>query len=170
MNPPLRMDALRALWYGRSMLRPFRIFLILLGGTALGLAWNHWSERGFELHANALVRPGDPEEIKPDEAKKRLDKGGTVFLDARPSVFYEMGHIPGALILPEDQFDAAFTKLEPRLRDAMDIVVYCSGYGCEASHIVARKLQERGVPAVVLSEGWPAWTEAGYPTRQGAEP
>jgi len=35
---------------------------------------------------------------------------------------------------------------------------------------VARKLKERGIPAVVLSEGWPAWTEAGYPTKEGAKP
>ena len=61
------------------------------------------------------------------------------------------------------EFDRAFTALEPRLRASFDVVVYCSGFGCEASHLVARRLKERGIPAVVLSEGWPAWQEAGYP-------
>ena len=42
-----------------------------------------------------------------------------------------------------------------------------AGYGCEASHLVARKLKERGIPAVVLNEGWPAWTDAGYPIKEG---
>jgi rhodanese-related sulfurtransferase len=155
------------------MIRALRIVAIVLAGAVLGLAWNQWSGRGIGLNANALVKPGDPEEIKPDEAKQRLDKGGSLFLDARPFPFYEMAHIPGAYCLPsepEDKFDAAYAKLEPRLRDAMDIVVYCSGYGCEASHIVARKLKERGMPAVVLAEGWPAWEDAHYPTKEGVEP
>ena len=81
-----------------------------------------------------------------------------------------MSHIPGALALPEDDFDRAFTALEPRLRASFDVVVYCSGFGCEASHLVARRLKERGIPAVVLSEGWPAWQEAGYPIKEGPQP
>jgi rhodanese-related sulfurtransferase len=159
------------LWYGPQMqLRVLRVVLIVLAGVAFGLAWNQWSGRGFPLHANALVKPGDPEDIKANEAKRRLDKGGSLFLDARPYPFYEMGHIPGSLSLPEDKFDEAFAKLEPRLRDALDVVVYCSGYGCEASHMVARQLKEHGVPAVVLSDGWPAWTDAKYPVKEGAQP
>jgi rhodanese-related sulfurtransferase len=81
-----------------------------------------------------------------------------------------MGHIPGALPLPEDDFERGFAKLEDTLRRRFDIVVYCSGYGCEASHIVARKLRERGVEAAVLHEGWPAWTDAGYAVKQGDQP
>ena len=41
------------------------------------------------------------------------------------------------------------------------------GFGCEASHIVARKLKERGIPAAILHEGWPAWQDAHYPVREG---
>jgi rhodanese-related sulfurtransferase len=145
-----------------------RLVLILLAAAGLGLAWNGLSGRGLALTRNAYVREGD-EEIEAKEARARLDNGA-LFLDARPVAFYEMSHIPGALPLPEDDFDRAFAKIEPRLRSTFDIVVYCSGFGCEASHLVARKLKERGIPAVVLSEGWPAWTEAGYPTKEGAQP
>jgi rhodanese-related sulfurtransferase len=145
-----------------------RALLIVAAGAALGFGWNQWSGRGFDLHANALVLPGD-QEIKPAEAKKHLDKGA-LFLDARPRGNYEVGHIPGALSLPLDKFDEVFPKLEPRLRDAMDIVVYCAGFGCDASHQEARRLKEKGVPAVILTEGWPAWTDAGYPVQEGAEP
>ena len=152
----------------RMPIRLHRIALILLAATGFGLAWNSFSGRGVALGRNAYVREGD-EEIKAAEAKALLDKG-TLFLDARPVAFYEMSHIPGALPLPEDDFDKAFARIEPRLRSSLDIVVYCSGFGCEASHLVARKLKERGIPAVVLSEGWPAWTEAGYPTKEGAQP
>ena len=151
------------------MLTPMRrIALILLAATGFGLAWNTFSGRGVALGRNAYVREGD-EEVSAKEARAQLDKGA-LFLDARPVAFYEMSHIPGALPLPEDDFDKHFAKLEPRLRTTFDIVVYCSGFGCEASHLVARKLKDRGIPAVVLSEGWPAWTEAGYPTKEGAQP
>jgi rhodanese-related sulfurtransferase len=146
-----------------------RAVILILAGVALGLAWNKWSGRGLELHANALIQPGEPAEIQAAEAKERHDKGA-LFLDARPYLFYKLGHIPGSFSLPEDQFEAAFAKLEAQLRDSLDIVVYCSGMGCEASHIVARKLRDKGMPAVVLHEGWPAWTDAQYPTKEGEQP
>ena len=137
-------------------------------GTIAGLAWNGLSGRGIAISENVFIEAGD-ELIESAEAKLELDRG-TLFLDARPRPFYEMEHIPGSLPLPEDEFDAAFADLEPRLRAELSVIVYCSGYGCEASHIVARQLQERGVAARILHEGWPAWLEAGYPTEQGAAP
>ena len=152
-------------------LRIWRLAAILAAGFVLGLGWNAWSGRGIDLRANAFIRPGETlQEIPAAEAKKRLDEGSALFLDARPRAFYEMQHIPGALPLPEDDFDAAFARLEPRLRSSFDIVVYCSGYGCEASHNVSRKLRDKGVAAVILAEGWPAWTDAGYPVREGNQP
>jgi len=150
--------------------RLWRVLVIVAAGLCLGLAWNAWSGRGLGIRANAFVRPGDDMElVEAPAAKARLEKGA-LFLDARGLPFYEMGHIPGALPLPEEDFDASFARLEETLRRRFDIVVYCSGYGCEASHIVARKLRDRGIEAAILHEGWPAWTDAGYPVKQGSEP
>jgi rhodanese-related sulfurtransferase len=145
-----------------------RAAAIVLAGTVLGLAWNAFSGRGFALTRNVLIKEGD-EVISAAEAKARLDRGA-VFLDARPVDFYKMSHVPGALPLPEDDFGAHFARIEKRLRSASDIVVYCSGYGCEASHNVARKLRDLGIPAAILHDGMPAWTEAGYPVREGEQP
>jgi rhodanese-related sulfurtransferase len=147
-----------------------RVVAIVAAGVGLGLAWNTWSGRGLALGANAFVRPGETlDEIEAPAAKARLEKGA-LFLDARPVDFYKMGHIPGALPLPEDDFDRSFAALEDTLRRRFDIVVYCSGYGCEASHIVARELRKHGIEAAVLHEGWPAWTDAGYPVKTGEKP
>ena len=135
-----------------------------------GLGWNAWSGRGMTLRANALIKPGEKlKEIPASEARDMLARGA-LFLDARPLDFYKMGHIPGALPLPLEDFKTAFTQLEPTLRQRFDIVVYCAGYGCDASHEVVRMLRERGVAAVILAEGWPAWTDAGYPTATGPNP
>jgi len=151
-------------------LRPWRVAAIMAAGIAAGLVWNAVSGRGLALRANAFLREGDAiEEIPAPEAKRRLDRGA-LFLDARPAEFYQLGHIPGALSLPEDDFGRAYARLEGPLHSRFDIVVYCSGFGCEASHLVARRLREKGVAAAVLLDGWPAWTGAGYPTRTGAQP
>jgi rhodanese-related sulfurtransferase len=147
-----------------------RVAAIPAAGLVLGLAWNAWSGRGLDLRGNAFVREGDAiEEVAAAEAKARLDKGA-LFLDARPRAFYDMSHVPGSVPLPEDDFDKSFAALEERLRRTFDIVVYCSGYGCEASHIVARRLAEKGIRADVLHEGFPAWTDAGYPVKEGPQP
>jgi rhodanese-related sulfurtransferase len=148
--------------------RIWRVAAILALGAALGLSWNALSGRGLALSRNAYLKAGD-DVVDAATAKGRLDKGA-LFLDARPQDFYKMAHIPGARSLPEDDFDKAFARLEPELRGRFDIVVYCSGFGCEASHIVARKLVERGIPASILADGWPAWQEAGYPEKTGEAP
>ena len=142
-------------------MRLARLVGIVVGSALLGLAWNALSGRGLALERHVFVEQGEPV-VDVAEAKRRHEQGA-LFLDARPRLFFEMEHVPGARPLPEDEFEAAFADVEPELRQALDVVVYCSGYGCEASHIVARQLRERGVPAVVLHDGWPAWIEAGYP-------
>jgi len=138
----------------------WRVAVLVASGALLGLAWNAAAPRGLVLTSHAFVAPGDVV-VPAAEAKALLDRGA-LFLDARPRMFWEMVRIPGALALPEDDFEASFAALEPRLRASLDVVVYCSGFGCEASHIVARRLRERGVPAAVLEDGLPAWQDAGY--------
>jgi rhodanese-related sulfurtransferase len=150
-------------------MRWHRIALLVVVGSVAGLAWNALSGRGIALTANVYLA-GGVKTITAAEAKQRLDKGAVLFLDARPRMIWEFSHIPGALPLPEDEMDSAFAELQPRLRGRYDIVVYCSGFGCEASHIVARHLMDEGIPAVVLDGGIPAWEDAGYPLREGDKP
>ena len=143
-----------------------RFILILVTGAGAGLLWNAASGRGFALGRSVLVQAGD-ELVSARDARTLLDRGA-LFLDARPRDFWKMSRIPGALPLPEDGFDRAFPEVEERLRRASGIVVYCSGFGCEASHVVARKLRERGFIAAILDEGLPAWQDADGP--MDAEP
>jgi rhodanese-related sulfurtransferase len=138
-----------------------RFILILVAGVTLGLAWNAASGRGISLAESVLVQAGD-ELVAATEAKRLLD-AGALFLDARPRDFWRMSRIPGSLPLPEEDFERAFRETEPQLRRASAIVVYCSGYGCEASHLVARRLREKGFAAAILDEGLPAWQDANLP-------
>jgi len=137
----------------------FTFLLVAAGGA--GLAWNALSGRGFAIGQSVLVEAGD-ELLKAPAAKTLLDRGA-LFLDARPRDFWRMSRIPGALSLPEEEYETTFGELETRIRRASAVVVYCGGYGCEASHSVARKLRERGIPAGILDEGLPAWEDAALP-------
>jgi rhodanese-related sulfurtransferase len=138
-----------------------RFLVILVVGAAAGLAWNAWSGRGFTLTRSVFAQAGDVV-VKAADAKALLDRGA-LFLDARPRDFWRMNRIPTALALPEDDFEKAYAEVEPELRRAKAIVVYCSGYGCDASHVVARRLREKGFDAAILDEGLPAWQDAGLP-------
>lgn len=150
--------------------RWWRVLALVALGTVLGLAWNSLSGRGFALNRNAFLKDGDTlEEISPAEARKRLDKGA-LFLDARGKDFYDMSHVPGAVSLPLDDFDRAFAAHESRLRSSFDNVIYCAGFGCDASHETARLLRQKGIHAVILAGGWPDWKDAGHPTREGPQP
>jgi rhodanese-related sulfurtransferase len=146
--------------------RTHRFVLILASGCLAGLAFNTLSGRGIALNRSVFAQAGD-EVIDIKEAAGRFHRG-VVFVDARPRLSWEFERIPGSVSLPEVDFDALFPALEQRLRREFHLVVYCAGYGCEASHIVARRLREKGLRATVLDEGWPAWQDAGLPTEKGA--
>ena len=145
-----------------------RFILILAAGVALGFAWNALGGRGIALGQSVLTQSGD-ELVKAPDAKALLDKGA-LFLDARPRDFWRKSRIPGSLSLPEEDFDKAFQEVEKQLSRAGTIVVYCSGYGCDASHVVARKLREKGFVAAILDEGLPAWEDAQLPLDTQARP
>jgi rhodanese-related sulfurtransferase len=142
--------------------------VITLAGLACGLSWNSLSGKGFDLSQSVFVQAGDTL-VPAETAKAWLDRGA-LFIDARPRDFWRMSRIPGAESLPEEDFDRAFAEIERQLRRNSSIIVYCSGYGCESSHIVARQLRERGFPAVILDEGLPAWEDEGYPLDTEARP
>jgi rhodanese-related sulfurtransferase len=145
-----------------------RFVAILAIGCAAGLLWNAFSGRGFALTRSILVQAGD-ELVPAPQAKVLLDRGA-LFLDARPHAFWKMNRIPGALSLPSDEFDRFFPQAEGEIRRAKAVVVYCSGFGCEASHVVARRLREQGIAAGILDEGIPAWEDAHLPFDREARP
>jgi rhodanese-related sulfurtransferase len=148
--------------------RAVRTAVIVVAGVACGFTWNSLSGKGFDTSQSVFIQAGDVL-VSATEAHRWLDREA-LFIDARPRDFWRMSRIPGAESLPEDDFESAFAALEPQLRQHLSLIVYCSGYGCESSHIVARQLRERGYPAVILDEGLPAWEDEGYALDTEARP
>lgn len=90
-----------------------------------------------------------------------------LILDARPRLLYEIGHIPGALSLPREDFEPAFLTL----RDVLEahrrrlLIVYCSDSTCKDSRLVADALYTLGFGNIaIFPEGFEKWEAQGRPT------
>lgn len=55
-----------------------------------------------------------------------------LILDARPEIFHRFGHVPNALSLPRDDFEAFYKKQRARLEKhkTLPVGIYCSGITC----------------------------------------
>lgn len=107
----------------------------------------------------------DPTRLAPGEVLPvtlRTWTGPIVWLDARGEASYRRGHVPGAVLLNEENWSAALPGLLARWDPEQRWVVYCSRRGCGPSREVARRLREEvGIGNVfVLKGGFEAWQES----------
>jgi rhodanese-related sulfurtransferase len=89
-----------------------------------------------------------------------------IILDARPEIFYRLGHVPGAISLPREDFENSYSKCKSILESNKDqtITVYCSGPSCEDSDLVAEALVKLAYHRVlVFSGGWDEWSGVSLP-------
>ncbi|MAG13822.1 MAG: hypothetical protein CMN78_04425 [Spirochaetales bacterium] len=100
-----------------------------------------------------------------DELAKTDD---ILVLDIRDQASYNAGHIPGALLVPLQQVEAAADQLRDR---ATKLVTYCSCPAEESSMSAALKLRARGITNVyVLVGGYDEWIRQRRPVISGSAP
>jgi rhodanese-related sulfurtransferase len=86
--------------------------------------------------------------------------GSVTVVEALGPMYYEVGHLPGAINIPHTEVDALAPSLLPD-HDAA-IVMYCSNPQCQNSEIAARRLIALGYTNVrKYAEGKDDWREAG---------
>jgi rhodanese-related sulfurtransferase len=97
-----------------------------------------------------------------------------LLIDARPAKKYAGSTIPSSLNIPDTEFDKYVGQLDKVAKDK-EIIVYCGGWNCEKSPIVAGYLKTKaGFTNVKLYQaGEPEWKtksylEVGVPVVQGA--
>jgi rhodanese-related sulfurtransferase len=80
-----------------------------------------------------------------------------MIIDARPyKPMYIKGHIPGAVSIPDTEFDQK-TDLLPKDKTAL-LIFYCGGLECKLSHKSAKKAEALGYKNVkVFAKGFPEW-------------
>lgn len=88
-------------------------------------------------------------------------KAPMTLVDARPKERkYDKGHIPGAINLPDSQFDKLAAERLPADR-AAPLYFYCDGPACKLSNDSAEKAIQLGYTNVkVVPEGYPGWEKA----------
>ncbi|MEE4241345.1 MAG: rhodanese-like domain-containing protein [Desulfopila sp.] len=85
-----------------------------------------------------------------------------VLIDARPNPKYLRGTIPSSISIPDTQIDKYIGQLDGVAKDK-EILVFCGGWGCEKSPIVAGHLQGLGYTNVKLYQaGEPEWGSKNY--------
>jgi rhodanese-related sulfurtransferase len=141
--------------------------LLLIGLSLTAAALRPFFPQGISWTGKwrMMAQPEDPSFVSLQNAIELNEKGSSVFIDARSSIEYEEGHIPGARSLPyyemENRLESALAGLEP----ATPLVVYCEGVGCELSFFLGRELMVMGYQNVkIFYGGYPEWQQAGLPT------
>ena len=99
--------------------------------------------------------------ITRDEAIKLVKENKAVYVDVRSKQSYDLGHIKGALSIPNSQLVARMRELPP----GKMAITYCA---CQAEHTAAVGVVNLGnvgfKNAAALIGGWNEWTALGLPT------
>jgi rhodanese-related sulfurtransferase len=139
-------------------------FLLVMGLALLLCTVFHLSNP----HAIELMPKLWPEEKVPHVttplALKTFKEGETLFVDARPSNFFERKHIPGAINISLALFEPLYMMELSEADKNQQIIVYGRSFSRLYDQQVARKLILRGHRNTkILQNGLSAWTEKGYP-------
>lgn len=140
------------------MIRNALIILFLAAACAVGTGL--WHPRAPVWHQN--LEPLHDDEVTPAQVEQKWH-GNVLWIDARLREQYDKEHIPGALLLNEQELDTLLTEHIEKLQDNKNpVVVYCDGKACHASRKIRDYLVEHLALADswVLSGGWPAWKAA----------
>lgn len=122
----------------------------------------------------AATEPTAAEAAKTQHYKKLVDldfvkqyavipaRNDVMLIDSRPAARkYDIGHIPGAINIPDTQFDALAPKLLPADK-SMLLIFYCEGPECSLSHKGAFKAEKLGYTNIVVyTNGYPEWKKKG---------
>jgi rhodanese-related sulfurtransferase len=91
-------------------------------------------------------------------------RNAALVFDVRPTIIYKLGHIPGAISLPKQNFDKEISKHETMIKNAIKnqtpVVIYCTDLACPDANTVASQLAIRGHNVSVLQGGYEAWKAA----------
>lgn len=97
------------------------------------------------------------------EALILFRRGDALFIDARHSYDFELGHIKGAMNIPLQEFHNGHPLLASVPRNKL-IVTYCDGEECNSSVELAKEMYAAGYSNVkIFFGGWNEWRHHNLP-------
>jgi rhodanese-related sulfurtransferase len=122
------------------------------------------TEKSYEervADAKTRVREVTPREVL--DGRRGGADAGTVYLDVREPNEWQMGHIPGALLLPLARVEGEVTSVVPRDRR---VVIYCARGNRSA--LAADTMQNLGYRDVAsMAQGIAGWAAVGGEVERG---
>jgi len=160
-DPMLEMEKSR--WYQPAKLTILDFVLIIGISLLCALVFNSSNPNGVALFPR-IVLHSDISYVDPDAAFQKHAASSAVFVDARPTNFFDQSHIAGAVNIPLSVFDIMYMmKLQADDKN-QPIIVYGRTVSRRYDVDVANKLHLRGHKQVqVLDRGLSAWEKKGYP-------
>jgi DNA-binding response OmpR family regulator/rhodanese-related sulfurtransferase len=141
----------------------FDILMILGCGLILGLVFNAANAGGVRLMPRSWSAE-PPASIALDTAKAKLDSKSALFVDARPSGYFQQGHIPGAINLSNDLFDFIYMMKFSGTEPETEIIIYGRDISRHYDEETASRLGTRGHHNIsIMTEDLPGWQKMGYP-------
>ena len=100
-------------------------------------------------------------EIGPVELKEKMGRKDSNFelIDVRSREAYQNGHIPGAKMIPYEEFKMR----APEFSEYRESIVYCYSQTCQLADRAAHWLAEKGYPVKMLLGGFDVWEKSGHP-------
>lgn len=126
----------------------YKKVFVLDGGLAA------WEASGFPITPakSPDAKPSTPAgRVSPRDLSKRLKKGSSLILDARPAAEFSAGHVPGALNVPLESLESRLGELDK----TRSIVVY--DRLSERSRKAGELLVQKGYSAEELAGGIAVW-------------
>ncbi|WP_333802878.1 rhodanese-like domain-containing protein [Sulfurospirillum sp.] len=119
-------------------------------------------------HVKGLMEQYKLVNVDYDYVKQAIGNGTregakALLIDARPNPKYLSSTIPSSINIPDTQIDKFIGQLDKVAKDK-EIIVFCGGWDCEKSPIVANHLKSIGFTNVKLYQaGEPEWISKNYP-------
>lgn len=155
-------------WLGQRLIEAF---VLLLLGLGLGLTVNavRRDPLPYNLPGSLLLTESGARVIMLGAARRHFDEAHYVFVDARDEASFLAGHIQGALSLPPERFQELYPELQ-LWTAGQPLLLYGESGNILACDDLAQQLRDAGEEVVViLSAGFDAWEEHGFPTDAGPE-
>lgn len=141
----------------------FDLLAILSLSLLFGIIFNLSNPNGIKLVPKSWSGEA-VSTVSLSEAMRKYTEGNTLFVDARPSNFFEQRHIKGAINLPLALFDIIYMMELSEADREKEIILYGKTISRLYDEQVARKLILRGHKNTrVLSDGLSGWVKSGYP-------
>jgi rhodanese-related sulfurtransferase len=148
------------------------VALVFLAAVAAGISqavrpqplpWRQDWSNFVELNSKGAGVPV----VSLDEARRIVESGTHIILDARPPADFAAGHLAGAFSVPSEEMEKYLPAVMPMLTREQAIMTYCSGHECDESLKLSQHLLQNGFTNVVLFVGgFTDWTAAKLPVEK----